>query len=179
MKALFLLVSLTASGAVLAADDAAVLRCRAIADVPARVACYDAMPLSGAAPAAVPAARSAAAAPAAAAVAPAAPAAPAAAATPAVAANVEQNFGLSSYQLRQQAKEPDTIESSIVGHIEGWGPSTRFNLANGQIWRVADDSQASIIELDNPKVKLVRNAIGTIFLEIQGTNQSPRVRRVQ
>jgi len=184
MKALFLFVSLTASGAVLAADDAAVLRCRAIADVPARVACYDAMPLSGAAAsaAAAPAARAVAAAPAATPVAPVAPAvaaAPAAAPAPAAAANFEQNFGLSGYQLRQQTKEPDTIESSIVGHIEGWGPNTRFNLANGQIWRVADDSQASIIEMDNPKIKLVRNSIGTIFLEIQGTNQSPRVRRVQ
>jgi hypothetical protein len=109
----------------------------------------------------------------------AAPVAPVAAAAPAPAASVEQNFGLSGYQLRQQAKEPDVLESAIVGHIEGWGPNTRFNLANGQIWRVADDSQASIIELDNPKVKLVRNSIGTIFLEIQGTNQSPRVRRVQ
>lgn len=183
MKALFLLVSLTASGAVLAADDAAVLRCRAIADVPARVACYDAMPLSGAAHAAaaataVPAAPAAAAVPAAAA-APVAAVAPVAAAAPAPAANFEQNFGLSGYQLRQQTKEPDTIESAIVGHIEGWGPNTRFNLANGQIWRVADDSQASITELDNPKIKLVRNSLGTIFLEIQGTNQSPRVRRVQ
>jgi hypothetical protein len=176
MKALFLLVSLTASGAVLAADDAAVLRCRAIADVPARVACYDAMPLSNAAPAA---AAPAAAAARAVAAAPAAPAAPVVAATPAPAANGEQNFGLSGQQLRQQNKEPDTIESAIVGHIEGWGPNTRFNLANGQIWRVADDSQASIMEMDNPKVKLVRNSIGTIFLEIQGTNQAPRVRRVQ
>jgi hypothetical protein len=173
MKALFPLLILTASGAALATDDAAVLRCRAIADVPARVACYDAMPLTSAAPAAArPAAPVAAAMPA-------TPAAAAAPAAPVAAASFEQNFGLSGYQLRQQTKEPDTIESSIVGHIEGWGPNTRFNLANGQIWRVADDSQASITEMDNPKIKLVRNSLGTIFLEIQGTNQSPRVRRVQ
>lgn len=165
MKALFALAALTVCGAALATDDAAVLRCRAIADVAGRVACYDAMPLSSAARSAT--------------VATAAPNTSAAASAAPVARSPEQNFGLSAIQMRQQNNEPESISSTLVGHIEGWGPSTRFTLANGQIWRVADDSQASIIELDNPKVKLVRSAIGTIFLEIEGTNQSPRVRRVQ
>lgn len=166
MKAVFAFAALSVCGAALATDDAAVLRCRAITDIAGRVACYDAMPLSGAARAVGTAAPGAAA------------AAPAVAAAPA-ASSPEQNFGLSAIQLRQQNNEPNAISSTLVGHIEGWGPSTRFTLANGQIWRVADDSQASIVELDNPKVKLVRSAIGTIFLEIEGTNQSPRVRRVQ
>jgi len=179
MKALFPLLILTASGAALATDDAAVLRCRAIADVPSRVACYDAMPLTNAAPAPRPAAAVAApAAPSQPATA-SAPAAVAAAAPAAAPATPEQNFGLTGQQLREQVKAPDSISSNIVGHIEGWGPNTRFTLANGQIWRVADESQASIIELDNPRVRLVRNAIGTIFLEIEGTNQAPRVHRVQ
>lgn len=172
MKALFAFAALSVCGTALATDDAAVLRCRAISDVSGRVACYDAMPLSGAArPASAPAA----------AVTTAANVATSAATSAAttVATSPEQNFGLSGFQLRQQNNEPNAISSTLVGHIEGWGPSTRFTLANGQIWRVADDSQASIVELDNPKVKLVRNGLGTIFLEIEGTNQSPRVRRVQ
>jgi len=148
MKLLLPLLAFAASGAAMAADDAAVLRCRAITDIQARVACYDAMPLSGAALAIAAPAK-----------------------TP------EQNFGLSGHQLRQQSGEPDTVETSIAGHFEGWGPSSRFTLANGQVWRVADDSQGSVAEKDNPKVKLVRNSFGTIFMEIEGSNQAPRVRR--
>ena len=157
MKALLLL--LTVSGAALA-DDAAILRCRAIADVPARVACYDAMPLSGAAPVAKPPVAAAA----------------AVAATPAPAANAAKDFGLSEAKRRPTA-EPNEIESTIVGKFDGWGSKTRFRLANGQLWRVADDSEASLWERDNPKVKIVRNALGTMFMEVEGSNLAPRVRR--
>jgi hypothetical protein len=173
MKALFAFAALSVCGTALATDDAAVLRCRAISDLSGRVACYDAMPLSGAVrPASGPAVAPAA-------VTTTATVATATTAATTAAASPEQNFGLSGIQLRQQNNEPNAISSTLLGHIEGWGPSTRFTLANGQIWRVADDSQASIVEMDNPKVKLVRNGLGTIFLEIEGTNQSPRVRRVQ
>jgi hypothetical protein len=41
------LASLLLSSAALAADDAALLRCRAIADAAARLACYDTLPLAG------------------------------------------------------------------------------------------------------------------------------------
>lgn len=160
MKALLLL--LTVSGAALA-DDAAILRCRAIAEVPARVACYDAMPLSGAAPAAKAPAAAIAAAP-----------VPAPAAAPA--ANAARDFGLSEAKRRPTA-EPNEIESTIVGKFDGWGAKTRFRLANGQLWRVADDSEASLWERDNPKVKIVRNALGTMFMEVEGSKLAPRVRR--
>jgi hypothetical protein len=158
MKALLLLltacVSASASNAALA-DDAAILRCRAIAEVPARVACYDAMPLSGVA---------------------APTAAPVAAAAPAAVANPSKDFGLSA-EKRRPANEPNEIESSIVGKFDGWGSNTRFRLANGQLWRVADGSEASLWERDNPKVKIVRNSIGTMFMEVEGSVQAPRVRR--
>jgi hypothetical protein len=153
MKAL--LVLLAVSGSALA-HDADLLRCRAIPDVAARVACYDAIPVATTAAA------------------PAAPAAPAAKAAPAPAAN----FGLSATQMRKP-DEPNFIESTLLGRIDGWSPSTLFRLANGQIWRVNDDSAGSINEVDNPKVKITRNSLGTMFLEIEGASQAPRVRRVQ
>ncbi|WP_432377890.1 hypothetical protein [Duganella sp. P38] len=152
MKAL--LVLLAVSGSALA-DDADLLRCRAIADVAARVACYDAIPL---------AVKTAA---------PAVKAAPEAKAAPQPA-----SFGLTARQMRK-ADEPDFIESSLLGRIDGWGPTTQFRLANGQVWRVADDSSGSLIERENPKVKVTRNALGTLFLEIEGSKQAPRVRRLQ
>ncbi|NGZ87127.1 hypothetical protein [Duganella aceris] len=160
MKAL--LVLLAVAGPAMA-DDAALLRCRAIPDVGGRVACYDAIPVA----AAVKPPAAAAATPPAAAVAPVAPAAQAAA-----------NFGLSATQLRKP-DEPTGLESTLVGRIDGWSPGTQFRLANGQVWRVADESSGSVNEVENPKVKITRNAVGTMFLEIEGTNQAPRVRRVQ
>lgn len=161
MKAL--LVLLAVSGSALA-HDADLLRCRAIPDISSRVACYDAIPVAAAPVASTaPAARPAPAA----APAPLAPA-PAAAAT----------FGLTATQMRK-VEEPNFIESTLLGRIDGWSASTQFRLANGQIWRVSDDSSGSISEVDNPKVKITRNAFGTMFLEIEGTNQAPRVRRVQ
>lgn len=161
MKALVLLLAV--SGSALAAD-ADLLRCRAIADVASRVACYDAIPVATA-----PLAAGAA-----------APATPATAqaATPAPAAAPAANFGLSATQMRK-ADEPTFIESTLLGRIDGWSASTQFRLANGQIWRVADDSVGSVTEIENPKVKISRNGIGTMFLEIEGSTQAPRVRRVQ
>jgi hypothetical protein len=167
MKALLVLLTVSVSVPAMA-DDAALLRCRAIADVAGRVACYDAIPV-----AAVPA-RSA------------ALAAPAAAATPAAAAPVaisaaedaERNFGLTATQLRK----PDTptfIQTTLIGRIDGWGPNTTFRLANGQSWRVNDDSSGNVNEIENPKIKITRNLLGTMFLEIEGSTQAPRVRRVQ
>jgi hypothetical protein len=52
-------------------------------------------------------------------------------------------------------------------------------LANGQVWRVVDGSSAVLPGMDNVRVKVVRNVIGTLFMAIDGTNNSPKVRRVR
>jgi hypothetical protein len=163
MKAL--LVLLAVAGPAMA-DDAALLRCRAIPDVAGRVACYDAIPL-GATPA-TPATSAA----------PAATASVAAKPAPAAAQAAAANFGLTATQMRKP-DEPNALESTLLGRIDGWSPGTQFRLANGQVWRVADDSSGSVAEIENPKIRITRNALGTMFLEIEGTNQAPRVRRVQ
>jgi hypothetical protein len=131
------------------AADADLLRCRAIADPATRVACYDAIPV----------------------------AVPAKAAVAVHAADPAANFGLSAAQMRKPS-EPEAVESTLLGSIDGWGPGTIFRLANGQTWRVADDSSNSITEQQNPKIRITRNALGTLFMEIEGTNKAPRVRRL-
>jgi hypothetical protein len=141
------------------ADDAAILKCRALPDQAARLTCYDAIPV-GAAPAVAPVP------------APVAAAAPAAAPAPAP----EQRFGL---EQAKPAEAPRSIDSSIAGTLTGWGPNTQFTLANGQVWRVVDNSSADLSPTVNPKVRIVRNFFGTTFLEIEGTNNSPKVRRVR
>ncbi len=151
MRALLQLPALSAlafASSAMAAD-ADLLLCRAIADPASRVACYDAIPV----------------------------AAPAKAAVAAAAADPAANFGLSATQMRKPS-EPDAVESTLLGTIDGWGPGTIFRLANGQSWRVADDSSNSITEQQNPKIRITRNALGTLFMEIEGTNKAPRVRRL-
>jgi hypothetical protein len=155
------------SGASLA-DDAGLLRCRAVADSPARLACYDALAREvegrfgkpqAAAP--VPAQPSAA---------PASPAAPARASPPQTVAN----FGLEN----RQAPELNAIQSTIPGLFQGWGPNARIQLANGQVWQISDNSSAYLYRQD-PKVSVRRGALGSFFLDIENDNRSPRVRRVQ
>jgi hypothetical protein len=71
-----------------------------------------------------------------------------------------------------------TMESTIPGHFEGWAPGTRIKLANGQVWQVVDQTSA-FFNRDNPKVVVRRGMMGGFFLEIENSNRSPRVRRIQ
>lgn len=151
MKAPLFLSMLLLSGAALA-DDAAMLKCRALADGAARLACYDAIDL-GPKPQAAPAAAAAAPRP------------------------REENFGIEA-QKRREA-EPRSISSTVAGDFQGWGPSSLIRLANGQVWRIVDGSEAVLPPMRNPKVTIERNVFGTLFLKVEGTNNSAKVRRVQ
>jgi hypothetical protein len=150
----------------LAVTDADLRRCRAIADDRARLTCYDAL-----VPAATGGERGPAATPPAPATGATTPPAPATAAAPAAAPD-------SSFGLRQRADPLDAIESTIPGRFDGWEPNTRLTLANGQVWQISDGSRG-VYRLDNPKVRIRKGVLGSFFLEIEGQNQSPRVRRVQ
>ncbi len=132
-------------------------RCRALADPAGRLACYDALPLPGAAG-----------------VAPAAGvrAAPAAAApTP----SPQGGFGLDD---RRSPSELQAIDTQFNGLFQGWSPNERIRLANGQVWQVVDGSSAGLY-LQSPKVRVRRGALGAYFMEFENSNRSPRVRRVE
>jgi hypothetical protein len=87
---------------------------------------------------------------------------------------VTEQFGLE--QKQTEALLP-AIQSHIPGRFEGWGPSTSFRLANGQIWQVTDGS-SGVHWIENPNVSVRRGMLGAFYLEIEGTNRSPRVRRL-
>lgn len=163
MKSLWVL--LFVSGAALA-DDTSMLRCRQLKEAPARLACYDAIELAPAATAAAQAAPAAG-----------APAAGAPAATVYMPskADLERGFG---NEHNSPAAKLESIESSIVGEFDGWVPKQRIRLANGQVWMIADDSQA-ILELNNPKVRLEKGMMGAIYMDIEGARNSPRVKRIK
>ena len=149
MKALPLSLLLL-SGAALA-DDAAIVQCRTLADTGARLACYDAIQVG------------------------ARPQVAAAAAAPA--RSKEENFGIEA--KKQRESEPQSISSTIAGDFQGWGPSSQIRLANGQVWRIVDGSEAVLAPMRNPKVRIERNVFGTLFLKVEGPNSSAKVRRVQ
>ena len=142
------------------ANEAAILRCRGIAEAAPRLACYDAMEVAAKVVAA-----------------PTKPIAAAPQPAPAVVAKTEvEKFGLVDKAVKKD--ELDVIESTIPGSFEGWEATTVFRLANGQVWRVSDDS-ARPHYVDNPKVKITRGAFGSFYMEIQGTKIAPRVKRIQ
>ena len=138
------------------ADDASLQRCRALKDSAQRLACYDAIPMG------VPSAPAL------------APSQPGAAA-PASSPTLMQRFG---FEGRAQPDELPSVESTIPGLFEGWAPRSSFKLANGQVWQVNEET-SRMARLQSPKVKIVRGAMGSFFMEIEGVSQSPRVRRIQ
>jgi hypothetical protein len=168
-----LALALLASSLAHAIDDSAFARCRGIADTANRLACYDALPMNvtpaatQAPPIAAPKAG------------PAKPSSQPPTASPPAAP--QQQAAAQSFGMENRAPEvelPTTMQSTIPGHFEGWGPKARIKLANGQVWQIADDSQA-YFNLDNPKVVIRRGMMGGFFLEVENSNRSPRVRRVQ
>jgi hypothetical protein len=134
------------------ADDAGLLRCRGINDAIARLACYDALPVAGAE-----------------------------AKAPGQPGKTDQRPLQELFGLEESIAPPPglgAIETSITGHFDGWGPSTRFRLANGQVWQVADGS-GRLMEAENPKVTITRGMLGAFYLSVNGDNRTVRVRRIQ
>jgi hypothetical protein len=157
------------------ASDEALAACRGIKDSSARLACYDALPLSPQAPAATAPRPSAPPAPAAPAAAPAPAGRATAPATPAAPASEASRFGLPA---TTQPTPLEYVESHIEGHFSGWYAGTRIKLANGQVWQVTDGT-SRFASVDNPKVTVRRGALGSFFLDIDGVNPAPRVKRVE
>jgi hypothetical protein len=81
--------------------------------------------------------------------------------------------------VQAQPEQVESIDSTIVGNFDGWGPATTFLLANGQRWKIIDGSEAILAKTDHQKIKITRNFIGTLFMQVEGSNQSPKVRRVE
>ena len=148
--------------------DRAIADCRALAEAARRLACYDAIPLAAGA-AAAPVSTHAAAA-----TAPAAGTGAAAAVAASPAEVAAQHFGMPS---RGEATS-NRLDTHIDGIVDGWGPRTQFKLANGQVWEVEDGSSAAIY-LRSPKVSVRRGFAGAYYLELEGSNRTPRVRRVR
>lgn len=84
-------------------------------------------------------------------------------------------FGL---EIKVLQAAPGEVTSRIDGRFDGWGPKSLIRLANGQVWQVSDDSDA-VLNLNNPQVTIRRGILGAFYLELDGTNRTARVKRLQ
>lgn len=146
---------LTVSALAVAAAD--LQTCRKIADSQQRLSCYDALSPPTAAGVTAPASTAAAPAPA-----------------PAAAGSAD-GFGL---PVTARASEAQAVSSRLARELDGWGPNQLIQLANGQLWQVVDGSNG-VLQAENQRVLVRRGALGTYFMEFEGLNRSPRVKRVQ
>ena len=153
MKALLLLIIIAGTAL---ADETDWQRCRGIKDPAARLACYDA--LVSAPGKDQPAVRP----------------------QPGATQPSSPQAAAGQFGLEQRASKPEqeAIQSHIPGRFEGWQANSRIALANGQVWIISDGSSA-YYDLVDPKVTIRRGMLGAFYLEIEGKNRSPRVKRIQ
>jgi hypothetical protein len=175
-RAPFLSLALLAAGALPARATApgaafeGLLGCQALADAGSRLACYDrelarVAPLLRA-PAGGGAAAAAGTAP--------ASGSGAQASVSAQAASAEADFGRVRPRDDQVLKQ---ISTTLPEGFSGWRAGDRIRLGNGQIWRIADDSNGVVFPKSR-RVVIRQGALGAFYLEFDGDNRSPRVRRV-
>lgn len=194
------LIFATAS-ALSAADthDAALAACRALADDTERLNCYDAIDSSSGSALEAPVAPVVASSPAQVAVSAAPAPVPAASATPPTAAPVvaaapatapvntaavpaaeapqdaERRFGLEQID----EANADRIESRLTGDYDGWWGNTVFRLENGQVWVQTQSGKSRYKGAPNPQVTIRRRAMGSYRLQVEGSNKTIRVKRVE
>lgn len=87
----------------------------------------------------------------------------------------EARFGL---KPDARVEGPDRIVSSLPEGFDGWRARQRIRLGNGQVWQIADDSMA-FVRLKSLRAVVRQGALGAFYLEFDGDNRSPRVRRVE
>ncbi|KRG44810.1 hypothetical protein ARC20_07855 [Stenotrophomonas panacihumi] len=72
----------------------------------------------------------------------------------------------------------DPIESTIAGEFTGFGKGRHYVLANGQEWEQTESTELRVRK-DSPKVKIKPGLMGVWYLQVDGYNTMPKVRRVK
>lgn len=93
-------------------------------------------------------------------------------------AEQKREVQVQAFGLAAKRPEIETIESHIAGNFDGWEGDQRIKLANGQVWQVVDDSNGIVMGKDL-KATVARGAMGAMYMEIEGSRKSPRVKRVK
>lgn len=78
---------------------------------------------------------------------------------------------------QKKAIEPDVVESNIVGQFRGYGGTTKFTLANGQVWQQSQRDVRPYPPTDSPPVIIVKGGWGHRMYVLGGGNV--RVTRIR
>ncbi|GAB4171458.1 MAG: hypothetical protein Kow0020_06190 [Wenzhouxiangellaceae bacterium] len=79
--------------------------------------------------------------------------------------------------IDRMAREP--FRTRIKGPFSGWNKDTEFVLENGMVWVPTEDRNFYMPETDSPYVIIRPGALGTWLLNVEGYNQSVRVKRIK
>lgn len=66
----------------------------------------------------------------------------------------------------------------MAAGFRGWGPNQRIKLDNGQVWQVVDGSDAALTP-GARKVWVRKGMLGSFVFEVEGSNKTARVKRVE
>lgn len=97
-----------------------------------------------------------------------------ASASPVPAASAASAFGAD--MVAPSRKEPDSIESRILGTFKGWSGRTVFKLENGQVWQQAEGGTFNTT-MQNPTVVIKKLTWGYL-LTLPGDSDTVFVRRI-
>ncbi len=85
----------------------------------------------------------------------------------------QKDFGLAP----KPKPQPDSIDSRIDGHFDGWDGNTVFKLQNGQVWQQAGFGSFAH-HAENPQVHIWKGWFGYL-MRIKGYNATVSVRRIK
>jgi len=144
-----LLAGALLAGPAVAADDAALAQCAAVADAAARLACYDALVRRPASPQ------------------------PAATPTPPPAPG---DFGLPRHSTPE---ERAGVTAHVVGPLREWAPGALIRLDNGQVWKVVGEDSGYYPNIpDNAEVAIKQSFFGGYWMEITAIGRKVKVKRI-
>lgn len=81
--------------------------------------------------------------------------------------------------FENRPQERTAIVTQLVGEFTGWSGRTRFELANGQVWRQARPGTFRAVGRTAPQVRIEPKAFGSWSMLVDGTGRSLRVERIK
>ena len=75
--------------------------------------------------------------------------------------------------------EEKPITSTIVGSFQGWRGDTEFELANGMVWKQAEQDLLGVRPREDQQVTIEPGFLSAWYLKIDGINKRLRVRRIK
>lgn len=73
----------------------------------------------------------------------------------------------------------EPIQATLEGEFRGFGKGRQYTLDNGQVWEQTDETLASGVRKQAPKVRITPGLMNVWYLQIDGLNTRAKVRRTK